>query len=67
MRLFPALPVWIYQAPSELQGGMIPGQGMSVAYNIAFAGALVLITIFMIICITGLLVRNYLSKKITGK
>jgi phosphate transport system permease protein len=62
----PALPIWIYSTPSQLGSAMI-GTGMATPYDIAFAGALVLVAIFMVICIVGLVIRNYLSKKISGK
>ena len=62
----PSLPVWIYNAPANVHSARV-GEGMTFAYNLGYAGAFVLVLIFLAICITGLLLRNYLSKKISGK
>lgn len=59
----PSLPVWIYNAPSNVQSART-GEGMTFAYNLGYAGAFVLIILFLAICIVGLVLRNYLSKKI---
>jgi phosphate transport system permease protein len=59
----PVLTIWISQMPGlMLQGGV----NIANAYNIAYTGAFILIIIFVIICILGLIIRNYLHKKISG-
>jgi phosphate transport system permease protein len=57
----PTLPAWIY--------GAFRGPGVSHGVkeqNVAFAGALVLIAIFITITITALVVRNHFNKKLSG-
>jgi phosphate transport system permease protein len=57
----PTLPAWIY--------GAFRGPGVSYGVkeqNVAFAGALVLVAIFIAITITALLVRNHFNKKLAG-
>jgi len=62
----PSLPVWIYMAPTLLLGGGAEGR-VAEAYNIMFTGSFVLVVMFLAICIIALIVRNHLTKKITGK
>jgi ABC-type phosphate transport system permease subunit len=58
------LPAWIYGVFK------IPQPTSYAVYvklqNVAFAGSLVLVAIFLAITITALLVRNHLSKKLAG-
>jgi phosphate transport system permease protein len=64
----PALTVWIDNAWSQVDGfGRQLGTKLGDAYNLSFAGAFVLISIFIVICLAGLVIRNYLNKKITGQ
>jgi phosphate transport system permease protein len=60
----PAIPIWVTLTPGFF---LQKGVDFVTAYNVAYAGAFVLIAIFIIICIVGLFIRNYLSKKITGR
>ncbi|MCW4005176.1 MAG: phosphate ABC transporter permease PstA [Candidatus Bathyarchaeota archaeon] len=60
----PALPIWISQVRNYFIHG---GVGLVNTYNVIYAGALTLIIIFLIICITGLYLRNHLSKKLAGR
>jgi phosphate transport system permease protein len=62
----PSLPVWIYMAPTLLLAGTKPGQ-MAEAYNMMLTGSFVLVVMFLAICAVALIVRNHLTKKITGK
>jgi phosphate transport system permease protein len=62
----PSLPVWIYMAPTSLMGGGGEGR-LTQVYNMMFTGSFVLVVMFLAICIIALIVRNHLTKKITGK
>jgi len=62
----PSLPVWIYMAPTLLLGGGGTGR-VTQAYNMMFTGSFVLVVMFLAICFVALVVRNHLTKKITGK
>ena len=61
----PLLTTWIYGAHTwVVTGGMSTAVSMSwEAENITFAGALVLVTMFLIVTVGALLLRNYLAKK----
>jgi len=62
----PSLPVWIFMAPTLLLGG--GGKGRLVeGYNMMLTGSFVLVVMFLAICAVALIVRNHLTKKITGK
>jgi phosphate transport system permease protein len=59
-----ALPVLIFEIPRT----MWPGENaFYVQYSVALAASFVLIILFLVICVAALIVRNYLTKKITGK
>ncbi len=71
---FPSLAVFIYNAAtlspieigiahSKLEGYVINQE----AWSVAFAGAAVLIAMYLVICIIAMFARNRLAKKITGK
>ena len=62
----PSLPVWIYMAPTLLLAGTKPNQ-IAEAYNMMFTGSFVLVVMFLAICGVAMVVRNNLTKKITGK
>jgi phosphate transport system permease protein len=62
----PSLPVWIYMAPTLLLGGGGVGR-VTEAYNMMLTGSFVLVVMFLAICFIALIVRNHLTKKITGK
>jgi ABC-type phosphate transport system permease subunit len=53
-------------APTLLLAGTKPGQ-MAEAYNMMLTGSFVLVVMFLAICAVALMVRNHLTKKITGK
>jgi phosphate transport system permease protein len=60
----PSLPVWIYGAYESLDSRYSTGQGNWEAQNITFAGAFVLLVIFLAISITSLIIRNHFLKKL---
>jgi len=60
----PTLPAWIYGA---FTGPRSPNYAFwPKEQNVAFAGAFVLVAIFLAVTITALLGRNHLSKKLAG-
>jgi ABC-type phosphate transport system permease subunit len=75
---FPSLAVFIYNAatlsPIEVGTAKSPlsllGKGYLInqnAWSVAFAGAAVLIAMYLVICVAAMFARNRLAKKITGK
>jgi phosphate transport system permease protein len=62
----PTLPVWIYSAYKNLMIGQSVTAGGWKEQNVAYAGAFVLLVIFLAVTITALLIRNRLSKKLVG-
>ena len=62
----PSLPVWIYSAQFSLLGGGGSGR-ITQVYNVMLTGSFVLVVIFLAICGVTLILRNHLTKKITGK
>ncbi len=71
---FPSLAVFIYNAatlsPIEVGIGHSKLQGYVInqeAWSVAFAGAAVLIAMYLLICVIAMFARNRLAKKITGK
>ncbi len=65
---FPALPVLIYRIPYDFSGVQkaVPGYVFNM-YSMAFAASFILIVVYLTICFIALMVRNRLTKKITGK
>jgi phosphate transport system permease protein len=68
----PSLTVFIWQTPGALSIVGHPITGGSGANDVfyswcmAFAAALVLITIYLVLCIGALLLRNYLNRRMMG-
>ncbi len=69
----PALTTFIYQIPGSVyinQGHTLPGgngaHAIFLSYCLALAGATVLITIYLALCVGALLLRNYLNKRMKG-
>jgi phosphate transport system permease protein len=60
----PVLTIWIEQVWRDLATYKVPSL---TSMNVAYAGALVLICIFIVVCVIGMLIRNHLHKKITGQ
>ena len=67
----PTLTVFVYQCKDSFQfNANVMGKVTNLSFDIQsllFAGASILILMYLAICIVGLLVRNYLSKKIKGQ
>ncbi len=59
----PTLAVWIWNVYTKFSVSTVPIWFME---NIALAGSLVLMAIFLVISIIALVIRNHLSKKIKG-
>jgi ABC-type phosphate transport system permease subunit len=55
--------MWIYLSWDEFSFAHAPGW---LKENVCFAGAFVLLTIFLAISLGALIARNYLSRKIRG-
>lgn len=70
----PSLTVFIYNAVGTnakiLEGNILSGGNLThqsfYVWSVAFAAALVLIIIYLIMCIGALLLRNYLNKRMRG-
>ena len=67
----PSLTVFIFNAPgSEAIMGNIQGGNATntvfYSFSLAFAAATVLLTMYLILCIGALLLRNYLNKRMKG-
>ncbi|HVP40936.1 MAG TPA: phosphate ABC transporter permease PstA [Candidatus Krumholzibacteriaceae bacterium] len=62
----PTLPGWIYGAFRHLTQSQDVTQGGWREQNVAFAGSLVLIFIFLAVTVAALLVRNHFNKKLAG-
>ena len=56
-------PIEVGIAHSKLEGYVINQK----AWSVAFAGAAVLIAMYLVVCIVAMYARNRLAKKITGK
>jgi phosphate transport system permease protein len=63
----PSLSVWIYGAYKSLSSMYASGQGVWEAQNITFAGAFVLLLIFLTVSIASLVIRNHFLKKLTAQ
>ena len=67
----PTLTVFVYQCKDSFQfNANVMGTVNNLSFHIQsllFAGASVLILMYLAICIVGLFVRNYLTKKIKGQ
>ena len=69
----PALTTFIYQVPGSVlinQGHLFAGGNSShaifLSYSLSLAAATVLISIYLVLCIGALLLRNYLNKRMSG-
>jgi phosphate transport system permease protein len=61
----PTLTVFVWRAPILLNIGA-KNESIFNTYGVAFAGAFVLIGIYLAVCFLALIARNYLSNKIKG-
>ncbi len=62
------LPVFIWLAPQAFSlSGVGSGENGFRIYNVVFAASFVLILLYLVICVLALVLRNYLTKKITGR